>query len=106
MRTNEIYNSLRDMDRLFGKQVKSQTIPFTMFGPFDRRTNVMFRDTTDGLRGMSELKRDKMFRDLEQTYVNFISRQCKPQSGSANGLFIIKSMILVSIISNLLRFLS
>lgn len=67
-RKNEIYNSLRDMDKLFGKNYKSHTIPFTMFGPFDRKENVMFRDKTDGLRNLLEMQRDRSMRLMETTY--------------------------------------
>lgn len=74
-RTNEIYNSLRDMDQLFGKQYKSHTIPFSMFGPFDRKQNVIFRDTTDGLRGRIELEKDKFPRLMEQSFTENAKRQ-------------------------------
>lgn len=68
VRRNEIYNSFRDMDKLFGKQSKSNTSPFTLFGPFDRKNNVMFRDNTEGLRGLAELQKEKPFRLLEKTF--------------------------------------
>lgn len=69
VRKNEIYNSLRDMDKLFGKQYRSHTIPFTMFGPFDKKNDVMFRDSTDSLRGLSELERDKAKRLLQWQFM-------------------------------------
>lgn len=78
-RRNEIYNSLREMDKLFGKQYQTHTIPFTMFGPFDRRNNVMFRDDTEGLRSLGELQRDRWARHAEpaiEMYVN-ASRQAQ-----------------------------
>ncbi|KAG4072720.1 hypothetical protein HA402_001832 [Bradysia odoriphaga] len=76
VRRNEIYNSFRDMDRLFGKQYKSHTTPFTMFGPFDRKNNVMFRDNTDGLRGLEELQKDKSFRLLDKTFTIYAEDVC------------------------------
>lgn len=76
VRRNEIYNSFRDMDKLFGKQYKSHTIPFTMFGPFDKSNNVMFRDNTDGLRGLEELQKDKSFRLLDKTYTIYAADAC------------------------------
>lgn len=80
-RTNEIYNSLRDMDQLFGKQYKSHTIPFSMFGPFDRKNNVIFRDTTDGLRGRIELEKDKFPRLMEQSFTE--TAKCQETMNSA-----------------------
>lgn len=67
VRKTEIYNALREMDKLFGKQYKTNTIPFTMFGPFDRQSNVMFRDSTDGLRSEVEMERDRLPRLLTST---------------------------------------
>lgn len=43
MRKNEIYNSLRDMDRLFGKKMNTKTQTFTLYGPYDKKNNVLFR---------------------------------------------------------------
>ncbi|XP_037914249.1 transferrin [Hermetia illucens] len=68
IRRNEIHNSLRDMDRLFGKDMKAHTPSFTMFGPFDKRNNIIFRDNTEGLRGFVELSKDKMPRSMEDVY--------------------------------------
>lgn len=82
-RTNEIYNSLREMDQLFGKQYKSHTIPFSMFGPFDRRNNVIFRDTTDGLRGIIELEKDKFPRLIERPFTEYANARCEVNIGSA-----------------------
>lgn len=86
IRKNEIYNSLRDMDKLFGKEYKSHTNPFTMFGPFDRKNNVMFRDGTDGLRSASELEKDHSKRLLEKTYTKWSkNRNCNiAQNRSTN----------------------
>lgn len=70
-RKNEIYNSLRDMDKLFGKQYQTHTTPFSLFGPFDRKNNVMFRDTTDGLRGITEIVKDKLPRLLERSITQY-----------------------------------
>lgn len=71
LRKNEIYNAFRDMDRLFGKHYVSHIIPFSMFGQFDRRQNVLFHDQTEGLRGIVEIRRDRMARSLEDTYTNY-----------------------------------
>lgn len=75
-RRNEIYNSFRDMDRLFGKQYKSHTTPFTLFGEFDKKNNVMFRDNTEGLRGLAELQKEKLFRLLEKTFTIYAEDVC------------------------------
>lgn len=71
MRKNEIYNAFRDMDRLFGKHYESHINPFSLFGQFDRRENVLFHDLTEGLRGIVELRKDRMTRSLEDTYTNY-----------------------------------
>lgn len=68
IRRNEIYNALRDMDRLFGKYYESHIIPFSLFGPYDRQKDVMFHESTEALRGLAELEKDRMPRLLEPTY--------------------------------------
>lgn len=81
VRRNEIYNSLRDMERLFGKNYESHTIPFTMFGPFDKKNNVMFHDQTESLRGLVELEKDRMPRLLETMYSTYAAKKhCPPNS--------------------------
>lgn len=67
VRKTEIYSALREMDKLFGKQYKTNTIPLTMFGPFDRQSNVLFRDATEGLRNEAEMVRDRLPRLLTST---------------------------------------
>lgn len=87
VRRNEIYNSLRDMDRLFGKNYESHTIPFTMFGPFDKKNNVMFRDQTEGLRGLIELEKDRSPRLLDTMYTTYASQKhCASENGAASSI--------------------
>ncbi|XP_055920328.1 transferrin [Eupeodes corollae] len=95
-RRNEIYNSFREMDRLFGKFYKSQTTPFTMFGPFDKRNNVMFRDKTDGLRGATDLKGDRSVRLMEDIFENYIAK--KYPTGGTRSLFSISWMIIIPLV--------
>lgn len=79
LRRNEIYNSLRDMDHLFGKYYESHILPFSMFGPFDRKNNVMFHDQTEALRGIIEMQKDRTPRFLESTISNYSIAQQRYQ---------------------------
>lgn len=69
-RVNEIVNTLKTMDNHFGKQkFRSGNIPFTMFGPFDQKSNVLFKDTTDNLKTKYEFNKVSNFeRNLEDFY--------------------------------------
>lgn len=71
LRTNEIFNSLRDMDHLFGKMHESNIPPFLMYGPFDRQNDIMFHDRTDTMRKLSDLERDRVPRFLESSLSNY-----------------------------------
>lgn len=95
MRKNEIYNSLRDMNALFGKQYKSHTIPFTMFGPFDRKSNIIFRDTTDGIKGLAELEKDKLPRLLERSLTRYANAPYSVTSlnGGASTITIVPNLV-------------
>lgn len=74
MRRTEIYSSFRDMDRLFGKRYESHIIPFTMYGEFDKKSNILFHDQTEILRDIDELKMDRMKRSLEDVFTNYTIR--------------------------------
>lgn len=82
MRRNEIYNSLRDMDRLFGKNTQSKTQTFTLYGPYDKKSNIMFRDISDGLLGVVDIVKDKLDRNLETVYEAFADKKCTNGAGS------------------------
>ncbi|KAH8421048.1 hypothetical protein KR222_005741 [Zaprionus bogoriensis] len=73
-RQHEIYNSLRDMDKLFGKRYKSETRAFSLYGVFDRRNDILFHDNTDALYGGQELKRDDAKRSMEFIYDRYTSQ--------------------------------
>lgn len=73
LRNNEIYNALRDMDRLFGKYYESHILPFSMYGVFDRKNNVMFHDRTEAIRSIVEMERDRTPRFLEKTIQHYMS---------------------------------
>lgn len=42
----------QQLDNLFGKNYKSFTLPFTMFGIFDGKSNVLFHDSTVRIRNV------------------------------------------------------
>lgn len=79
-RRNEIYNSLRDMDRLFGKNEKTGVPPFTLYGVFDKRNDILFRDKTDGLRGLQDLKKDYSKRIMEDIFEKYAEKYYVDQS--------------------------
>lgn len=76
MRRNEIYNSLRDMDRLFGKRSQFKTQTFTLYGPYDKKNNILFRDQSDGLLGIVDIVKDKMGRNLEGVFGRYLTTHC------------------------------
>lgn len=85
MRQKEIYNSLRDMDKLFGKALKPAVKPFTLYGPFDRKNNIIFQDATDGLIGFTELNKTRYGRHLEHGYKMYHKRSCQLTSTASSS---------------------
>lgn len=77
LRKNEIYNALRDMDRLFGKYYESHVLSFSMYAPFDRKTNVMYHDRTEALRGFVEMEKDRTPRYLESSFRDYMKFEQK-----------------------------
>lgn len=78
IRINEIVNTLKTMDNHFGKEkFRSGNIPFTMFGPFDQKSNILFRDNTDGLKTKYEFMKISNFeRNLEGFYDSTNQQYC------------------------------
>lgn len=78
IRINEIVNTLKTMDNHFGKhKYRSGNIPFTLFGPFDQKQNVLFKDSTDGLKTKFEFTRITNFeRNLESYFELSSELQC------------------------------
>lgn len=74
LRINEIVNTLKTMDNHFGKQkFRSGNIPFTLFGPFDQKSNVLFKDSTDGLKTKYEFNKIQVFgKNLEDLIDNIL----------------------------------
>lgn len=94
MRRNEIYNSLRDMDRLFGKKPQFNTRTFTLYGPYDKKNNILFRDQSDGLLGVVDIVKDKMSRNLENVFENY-AQKCTSDA----SVFVKSTEILIAILS-------
>ncbi|XP_059621354.1 transferrin [Phlebotomus argentipes] len=102
MRRNEIYNSLRDMDRLFGKTFSTKTQTFTLFGPFDKKNNVLFRDATDGLRGSVDILKDRAERSLETVFSQYSHAKCIASAGvsfSVSNFFLLGALLTLRLFS-------
>ncbi|XP_061513609.1 transferrin [Anopheles gambiae] len=58
-RQKEIYNALKDIDKLFGRRNGLKAEAFNLYGLFDGRSDVLFKDGTESLRNRQEMMRDK-----------------------------------------------
>ncbi|XP_052892070.1 transferrin-like [Anopheles moucheti] len=58
-RQNEIYNAMKDVDKLFGRKNGLKAEAFNLYGMFDGRSDVLFKDGTESLRNWQEMMRDK-----------------------------------------------
>lgn len=85
LRRNEIYNTLRDMDRLFGKYYETHVLSFSMFGIFDRQSDVMFHDRTEAIRGIVEMEKDRLPRFLEPTFRDYLKSETQRLKESPNS---------------------
>jgi hypothetical protein len=96
IRINEIINTLKTMDYHFGKKkFRSGNIPFTMFGPFDQKSNVLFHDKTDLLKTKYELTKVMNFpRSLESHIEHLLNtrQQCTHSSSSSIHMSIVCSI--------------
>ncbi|KFB37544.1 AGAP011169-PA-like protein [Anopheles sinensis] len=58
-REKEIYNAMKDIDKLFGRRNGLKAEAFNLYGSFDSRSDVLFKDATESLRSRTEMLRDK-----------------------------------------------
>lgn len=103
IRMNEIVNALKTMDNHFGKEkFRSGNIPFTMFGPFDQKSNVLFKDATDGLKTKYEILHISKFERNLESFVDTATQQyCShSQSHQSSALVCLMSTILTFIMIN------
>lgn len=89
------------MDNHFGKQkYRSGNIPFTMFGPFDQKANILFKDATDSLKTKYEFTRITNFeRNLENYFDSLL--QSEPLCSFSYSMRTSKVLILFTTIAAL-----
>lgn len=101
IRINEIVNSLKTMDNHFGKhKYRSGNIPFTLFGLFDQKPNVLFKDSTEKLLTKYEFTRISNFERNLEVYLESapsIELQCNFAVSLSGKLY----FILISIWSSI-----
>lgn len=76
MRRQELINTFKHLDQLFGKSFKSATSPFTMYGPFDHEHNVIFQDRTNNLKTLGELAETRLLYNYEVVAREYRNNQC------------------------------
>ncbi|KAG5680182.1 hypothetical protein PVAND_009707 [Polypedilum vanderplanki] len=106
LRRNEIISSLKSMDHYFGKyRFRAGDIPFTLFGPFDQKEDVLFRDSTDGFKTEYEIINYSKFDRSIESFYNKLLNDDSHQCSSANSVIGIKIIFLV-ISAIIVKFLS
>lgn len=81
IRRNEIYNTMKEIDTLFGKTYKTESRIFSMYGLFDNQSNVIFQDNTESLKGLLEMEKDVNRRLLEPIYDNYVQSKYHTNKG-------------------------
>lgn len=87
------------MDQHFGKfKFRSGNIPFTIFGPFDQKTDVLFKDTTDSFKTSYEIANNTKFeRNIESFYTTLLNDNSQYCSNSAHYLININFMYMLAV---------
>lgn len=104
MRRNEIYNSLRDMDRLFGKKQQFKTQTFTLYGPYDKKNNILFRDQSDGLLGVVDIHKDKFEWNMEEVFAEQAHTMCSRGWGVKLSAIVLWMVLSVQLIERMIRY--
>lgn len=87
------------MDIHFGKfKFRSGNIPFTLFGKFDDKTDVLFKDSTDNFKTDFEIRNMTKFeRNVEEFYDEILKHPFS-QCSIGNNFSAINSMILIAVL--------
>lgn len=86
------------LDNLFGKNHKSITTPFSMFGLFDSTSNVLFHDATAKLKKVPYYKSSDLMRKYkEYNYILNTTINCIEERHSAKDLLRPCAALLISI---------
>lgn len=97
---NDTLNIFLQLDELFGKSSKEITSPFTLFGLFDGKPNVLFHDATSRLRNVPNARDSKKmslpYEDLTEKLEN-----CPASTGNYLGasiyIILVTSFVLKTI---------
>lgn len=99
LRKNEIVNTLKSMDIHFGKfKFRSGNIPFTLFGKFDDKTDVLFKDATDNFKTDFEIRNMTKFDGNVEEFYDDILKQPPPQCSMGSNFCSLNSMILIAVL--------
>lgn len=83
MRKQELINTFKQLDQLFGKNYKSQTSAFTMYGPFDHKNNILFQDKTKYMRTLPELLESRLPFNYEVMAQEYKFHKCAIESSAS-----------------------
>lgn len=83
MRRQELVNTFKQLDQLFGKNYKSQTSAFTMYGPFDHKNNILFQDKTKYMRTLPELLESRLPFNYEVMAQEYKFHKCDTASSAS-----------------------
>lgn len=92
VRRQELINLIKQLDQTFGKSFKSPTTPFTMYGPFDRKHNVIFQDRTKYLKTYSDLSESRLSYNFD-----VIAKDIQPSNCTENSSVGVCRLSLVSL---------
>lgn len=87
------------MDIHFGKfKFRSGNIPFTLFGKFDDKTDVLFKDSTDNFKTDFEIRNMTKFERNVEEFYDGILKNPLPQCSMGNNFSSLNSMILIAVL--------
>ncbi|XP_017783463.1 PREDICTED: transferrin [Nicrophorus vespilloides] len=94
MAKNDALDVFLQLDNLFGRNYKSVTAPFSLYGSFDGQNNVLFHDATQKLRNVPVYKNTDM---MKKEYNSILSslKECEAAGGANRSTAISISLMLV-----------
>lgn len=98
VRRQELINLMKQFDQAFGKSFKSPTTPFTMYGPFDRKHNIIFQDRTKYLKTLNELSETRLMYNYEVFAKDFQPSNCTENSSAQLHCFSLVMLVLVTLL--------
>ncbi|OXU29059.1 hypothetical protein TSAR_015174 [Trichomalopsis sarcophagae] len=95
VRKEEIYLMLLSLDRFFGRTYDRETAMFTLYGPFEGQSDVIFPDNTQHLqKHVADLRHGRTYEEILESLQDKVECGMSGSSSLSNSVIVIFSVVI------------